>query len=269
MTRTAISPRLAIRIFSAVTFDRYRQRLSHRCPVRRFASSHASQRNIAVFLRRVAIPFGLELASAAMSFGRVMRGWMISSTNPRDAAMNGFANFSRNSATGSRAWRPGRPPASSSRSIEDVDGALGAHHRNLGGRIREIEIRPHVLARHDAVGAAVGLARNNGDLRHGRFGKRIEQLGAVRDDAAVLLLTPGRNPGTSSKVISGMLKASQKRTNRAALTEASISSTPARYARLIGHDADRPPSQPRESHHDVFRVVLVNFNRNVHQPPGE
>ena len=38
---------------------------------------------------------------------------------------------------------------------------------------------------------------------------------------------PGRNPGTSSKVTSGMLKASQQRTNRAPLTEESMSSTPA------------------------------------------
>ena len=38
---------------------------------------------------------------------------------------------------------------------------------------------------------------------------------------------PGRKPGTSSKVTSGMLKQSQKRTKRAALTEESMSSTPA------------------------------------------
>ena len=42
--------------------------------------------------------------------------------------------------------------------------------------------------------------------------------------------TPGKNPGTSSNVTSGMLKQSQKRTNLAAFTEPSISRTPARYA---------------------------------------
>jgi hypothetical protein len=49
----------------------------------------------------------------------------------------------------------------------------------------------------------------------------------VLDDAAVLLAVPGRKPGTSTKVTSGMLKASQKRTKRAALTEASMSRQPA------------------------------------------
>ena len=38
---------------------------------------------------------------------------------------------------------------------------------------------------------------------------------------------PGRKPGTSSNVTIGTLKQSQKRTKRAALTEASMSSTPA------------------------------------------
>ena len=41
---------------------------------------------------------------------------------------------------------------------------------------------------------------------------------------------PGRKPGTSTKVSSGRLKASQVRTKRAALAEASMSSTPARAA---------------------------------------
>ena len=38
---------------------------------------------------------------------------------------------------------------------------------------------------------------------------------------------PGRKPGTSQKVSSGMLNASQKRTNRAPFTDESMSSTPA------------------------------------------
>ena len=40
-------------------------------------------------------------------------------------------------------------------------------------------------------------------------------------------VVPGRKPGTSTSVTSGMLKASQKRTNRAALRLALMSSTPA------------------------------------------
>ena len=41
--------------------------------------------------------------------------------------------------------------------------------------------------------------------------------------------TPGKNPGTSTRVTIGILKASQKRTNLAAFLEESISRPPARY----------------------------------------
>src|ERR1700693_5583509 len=52
---------------------------------------------------------------------------------------------------------------------------------------------------------------------------------------------PGRKPGTSSKTSRGMLKASQNRTKRAPLTDASMSSTP---ARCIGWLATTPTDLP-------------------------
>ena len=52
---------------------------------------------------------------------------------------------------------------------------------------------------------------------------------------------PGRNPGTSSKVTSGMLNASQKRTKRAPFTDASMSSVPASTA---GWLATMPTGRP-------------------------
>ena len=55
---------------------------------------------------------------------------------------------------------------------------------------------------------------------------------------------PGRKPGTSSNVTSGMLKASQKRTKRAAFTDASMSSVPARCAGWFATmPTERPPSR--------------------------
>ena len=57
---------------------------------------------------------------------------------------------------------------------------------------------------------------------------------------------PGRKPGTSSNVTSGMLNASQKRTNRAPLTDASMSSVPARCAGwLATMPTGRPPSRAK------------------------
>src|SRR6185312_15991076 len=68
---------------------------------------------------------------------------------------------------------------------------------------------------------------------------------------------PGRNPGTSSNVTSGMLNASQKRMKRAPLSDAAMSSTPEDRG-LVGHDADAEAAQVREAADDVLCVVALH-----------
>lgn len=110
---------------------------------------------------------------------------------------------------------------------------------------------------------------------------------------------PGRKPGTSTKVMMGMLNASQKRTNRAPFTEELMSKQPEtratlKYTRkkrkvhlelwqscslrtrshfgLVTHNADRASVHPCKSHHNVFGVVrhdlkkvplVHNLNRQI------
>jgi len=69
-----------------------------------------------------------------------------------------------------------------------------------------------------------------------------EQLGAVLDDAAEFLLRAGEEARTSSKVMSGMLKASQKRTKRAPFYGGVDVEYAGEKGGLIGDDADRRPS---------------------------
>lgn len=71
--------------------------------------------------------------------------------------------------------------------IENRRGAFCAHYGHFGGRPRVVDVGAQVLARHDVVCAAVGLACNHSDLRHGRFRIRVEQFGAVSDNAVVFL----------------------------------------------------------------------------------
>jgi hypothetical protein len=79
--------------------------------------------------------------------------------------------------------------------VDDVDRALGAHHRDLGGGEREVHVGADVLRRHHVVGAAVGLARDDRDLRDRGLGEGVEELGAVLDDAAELLRRAGQEAG--------------------------------------------------------------------------
>ena len=58
--------------------------------------------------------------------------------------------------------------------IYDIHGTFGSHHRNLGGRVGEVHIRPQVLRSHHAISAAIGLARDDGDFRDGCLGIGIQ-----------------------------------------------------------------------------------------------
>ena len=70
---------------------------------------------------------------------------------------------------------------------------------------------------------------------------------------------PGKNPGTSTNVTSGMLNASQKRTNRAAFTDALMSSAPAITFGWLATTPDRMPVQVREADHDVHREIRLHL----------
>ena len=69
--------------------------------------------------------------------------------------------------------------------------------------------------------------------------------------------TPGRKPGTSTKVMIGMLKASQKRTNRL-LRRLDVEGA-RQDRRLVCHHSDRVPVQAPKSHDDVLRPHLVDL----------
>lgn len=76
--------------------------------------------------------------------------------------------------------------------VDEADSAGRAHHGDLGGRPSDVDVAAHVLGAHDAVGAAVGLAGDDGDLGDGGLAVGVEQLGAAPDDAVVLLVGAGQ-----------------------------------------------------------------------------
>ena len=68
----------------------------------------------------------------------------------------------------------------------------------------------------------------------------LHLIGVMESHSVDLDHPPGRNPGTSTKVMSGMLKQSQNLTNLAALTEALMSRQPDRHGETgYRYDNDR------------------------------
>ena len=94
-----------------------------------------------------------------------------------------------------RAPRPDRPPSPARRGTRCSTAPSGPITAISAVGIREVDVGADVLGRHDVVGAAVRLARDHGQLGHGRLGERVEQLGAVLDDAAALLGGAGQEAG--------------------------------------------------------------------------
>ena len=70
---------------------------------------------------------------------------------------------------------------------------------------------------------------------------------------------PGRKPGTSTKVSTGMLNASQVRTNRAAFSDASMSRQPAKCIGWLATTPTGAPVDPAEADDDVRREAGVHL----------
>src|SRR6202035_4651766 len=76
--------------------------------------------------------------------------------------------------------------------VDEADRAGGTHHGDLCGRPGDVDVAAHVLGTHHAVGAAVSLAGDNGDLGNRGLAVGVQQLGAAADDAVVFLFGAGQ-----------------------------------------------------------------------------
>ena len=74
---------------------------------------------------------------------------------------------------------------------------------------------------------------------------------------------PGRNPGTSTNVTSGMLNASHVRTNRAAFSDASMSSVP---ASTLGWLATIPTARPSSRANPITTFIAQNGKTSKKSP---
>ena len=138
------------------------------------------------FLRRHGVDLGLQHPQRADHvLARLARLDDIVD-EPCSAATNGLAKRSLNSSIFSRRVVSGSPRLHLS-PVDDIHRSFRSHHRDLRRRPREVHIGAQVLRAHHAVRAAIGLARDHGDLRNRRLGVGIQQFRAMPDDAAPLL----------------------------------------------------------------------------------
>jgi hypothetical protein len=137
--------------------------------------------------------------------------------------------------------------------------SLWAHDRDFCGGPGKVGIGADMFAGHDAIRAAVSLARDDGDFGNGGFRKREKQFRAVFDDAAKLLLRAGQKSGNILKSDKRNIE-SVAETHEACSLERSIYiKNSGEERRLIGDDADRTAVQPRKAYKYIFCEVLMDF----------
>lgn len=129
-------------------------------------------------------------------------------------------------------------------SVENRDCTFRTHYGDFRRRPSIIDIGFQVLRAHHIIGTTISFASDHRYFWHCCLCKSVQQLGSVTNDSPVLLSSSRKKacrkrtminlaatlsvilPGTSTKVMIGMLKASQKRTKRAPFTEEFMSKQP-------------------------------------------
>ena len=116
-----------------------------------------------------------------------------------------------------------------------------------------------MLRTHDAIGAPVGLARDDGELGDGGFGEGVEQLGAVADNAAVLLLDAGHEAGD---VFEGDERNVERiaETHEACGLDAGVDvENASEKCRLVRDDPHSPAGHAREADDEIAREVFMDL----------
>src|SRR5512146_781997 len=155
----------------------------------------SSQRDVAVLLGGQGFAFG---AQGVQGFGAGQAGFGGADDGVDIAALGGDVGVGEGVLVLGRllrAQRGGVVGGGQVAAVQDADGAGGAHDGDLGGGPGEVDVAAEVLGAHDVVGAAVGLAGDDGDLGDDGLGVGVQQLGAAADDAAPFLGGAGQEAG--------------------------------------------------------------------------
>src|SRR5216683_3430707 len=141
--------------------------------------------------------------------------------------------------------------------IDDIHRTLRPHHRNLRRRPRQIHVRAQMFRTHHAIRPAIRLARNHRKLRHRGLCECIQQLRAVADDTAMLLLNPRHESRhifeRNQRNIEGIAE-----THKTCALHAGIDIQYSSEERgLIAHNPNSTTSHANKANHDVPRKVLL------------
>ena len=144
---------------------------------------------------------------------------------------------------------------------QHFDCALGAHHGDLGRRPCVVDVAAQMLRAHHAVGAAVGFAQDDRDLRNGRFAVSEQQLGAVDDDAAVFLSGARQEARYVDERHDRNIERAAEPYEAGRFARGVDVEHAGQELRLVRDDADALSVEPGETGHDVRRELGLAFEK--------
>ena len=130
--------------------------------------------------------------------------------------------------------------------MEDLDGSLGAHDCDLGGRPGEHQVVADVPGVHDDVRPAVRLAQDDADPRHGGPGVGERHLGPVADHAPPLEVLAGVEARGVDEGDEGQVESVAEGHESASLLGGGDVEGAGHRLGLVGDDADGPATDRRE-----------------------
>mmetsp|Transcript_4629 Transcript_4629/g.8300 ORF Transcript_4629/g.8300 Transcript_4629/m.8300 type:complete len:295 (-) Transcript_4629:896-1780(-) len=138
---------------------------------------------------------------------------------------------------------------------DDLDSTLGAHHCDLSRRPRIVHVSPEVMRAHDIVSATVRLASDDRELWRGGLRVCKQQLGAMSDDAPVLLRGAGKEPRHVHEGDDRDVVAVQELDEPRSLDRGINIKHARELLGLVGDDADSAAIHAREARDDVLRKL--------------
>src|SRR5262249_7688709 len=125
----------------------------------------------------------------------------------------------------------------------------------------KVGVGTDVLRSHNAIRAAVSLACNHRDFGNGGLRERKKKFSAVANDAAVFLLRARQKSGNVFKRNQGNIERVAETNKPRALYRSIDVERSCEKSWLIRDDANGPSLHTSETNNDVFREVLVHFEK--------
>ena len=145
--------------------------------------------------------------------------------------------------------------------MEDRRRLAGAHHGELGGRPGEADVVAHPLRVHHDVRAAIALAQDHAQPRHGRPGVGEHQLRPVADHASPLEVLAGVEARRVDERHEAEVEGVAEGHEAGRLLRRSDVERAGEGEWLVGDDADRPAADRRQRRHDVGRPAVAQLEQ--------